>query len=528
MTGLEGIAPLVLDPPADKPTQPWPLGRLFLGILGFVAFLVLAQHGHEDEEWRADLVAGMAVLAALGAWALWRARRTILETLTSSRFGAAILSAIAVATALGTFVTQKATDKDLEQYYGTAAADWIDRLFLAETFHSFWFSGLLALLVLALLLAVLRRPFWLVGQWGFLLGHGGMIMVVVGASIGSRWGVHGMLALHKGQQRDIVSRSEEEGDPQGPMRLGFALRLDAFEVEKYPDELRFCLYQTKKEARPELLQTVKFEQAKEWTGLRKSGLSFRVREHMPPTGESKPARHLITVEGALPFEVQVGQTYAVLGTQRSFKVVEFFPHFIYDIEKKRGVSVDNEPKNPALLVEEPGGGKDGTARQQWLFANMPGHGKKEGDLPLKYTYPGSVASVTIETRRKGEAAASGEVRLAAEARGGVCALSPELSLVFENKPGEPRSYRSKVSVMENSQAVKEATIAVNAPLSYGGYEFYQSDWHKDDLNYSGLKVVRDPGLGVVYAGMIMLSLGVCFVFYVHPRLKSAARGFSKQ
>jgi cytochrome c biogenesis protein ResB len=68
------------------------------------------------------------------------------------------------------------------------------------------------------------------------------------------------------------------------------------------------------------------------------------------------------------------------------------------------------------------------------------------------------------------------------------------------------------------EVVKEATIAVNAPLSYGGYEFYQSDWRASDLDYSGLKIVRDPGLGLVYAGMIMLSAGVIFVFYIRPRI----------
>jgi cytochrome c biogenesis protein ResB len=97
-----------------------------------------------------------------------------------------------------------------------------------------------------------------------------------------------------------------------------------------------------------------------------------------------------------------------------------------------------------------------------------------------------------------------------------------LFLVFENKHGEPKAYRSKVSVLEDNQVVKQATIAVNAPFSYGGYEFYQADYHKENLKYSGLRVVRDPGLGVVYAGMIMAALGVCFVFYVRPLLAGSA------
>jgi cytochrome c biogenesis protein ResB len=101
-----------------------------------------------------------------------------------------------------------------------------------------------------------------------------------------------------------------------------------------------------------------------------------------------------------------------------------------------------------------------------------------------------------------------------------CRLNENLILIFENKKGEPRAYRSQVSIIENEKVVAQTTIAVNSPFAHGGYEFYQSGWDAKNLDYSGLKVVRDPGLNVVYAGMIMISLGVLFVFYVRQRLKS--------
>ncbi|MGD0088912.1 MAG: cytochrome c biogenesis protein ResB [Planctomycetota bacterium] len=484
-----------------------------------MAFLILAQHG-VDDEWRAGLVAGMAVLASLGAWGLWRARRTILDTLTSSRFAVALLTTLAGATALGTFVPQQATDEFLEKHFGLFATDWIDRLFLAEVFRSFWFGGLLGLLVLCLLLAIARRPFWRVAQWGFLLGHGGMAVVIIGAAIGSHYGVQGMMSLHKGERRDFMVPDEGGGDKGPRIQLDFVLRLDEFDVEKYPDELRFALYQAKRGVPQQLVQVIKLEQAKEWTALQKSDLSFRVHEYAPATGASRPVRHIITAEGALPFEVQVGQTYNVPGTTRSFKVVEFLPSFIYDIEKKRAASASNDPQNPALLVEEPGTTTGGAPHKQTLFAKMPGHGQKEGDLPLKYTClnPSRVASVTLETRKRGESEASGEATLTAGGESGRCRLPGDLVLAFENRIGEPKSYRSQVSVLEGGQVVKTAAVAVNAPLSYGGYEFYQAGWKNDDLKYSGLRVVHDPGLGVVYAGMVLISLGVLFVFYVRPRV----------
>jgi len=61
--------------------------------------------------------------------------------------------------------------------------------------------------------------------------------------------------------------------------------------------------------------------------------------------------------------------------------------------------------------------------------------------------------------------------------------------VLENKRGERKAYRSKVAVVDGGQAVAQATIAVNAPFSY--------------------------------AGILMVSLGVLFVFYVRPRVTGA-------
>src|ERR1017187_2859392 len=77
--------------------------------------------------------------------------------------------------ALGTLVLQGAQDKDLRKYYGAFWTDSvIKRLFLDDLFGSMWYHGLLALLALAMLLVVLRRPFWRVWHWGFVLTHGGL------------------------------------------------------------------------------------------------------------------------------------------------------------------------------------------------------------------------------------------------------------------------------------------------------------------------------------------------------------------
>lgn len=506
---------------AGDETAAWPVLRPLPGLLGLVVVFLLVQHGCEDE-WRAGLAVGLIVLAGAGAVLLWRARATLRHTLCAAPFAVALLASIAVATALGTFVPQDFPASRL----GGLRDVWVQRLFLNDTFHSFWFAGLVATLVLSLLLVLLRRPFWRAPYWGFLLVHAGMVVTVAGACVGLRCGTQGTLALRKGEQHSAFVPGARSGNPGARTPLGFAIRLDDFDVQKYPDELRFVLYRKQGDDDPAMLRTFRLDQAETWTAVPCSPLLFRVREFTPATGQPGRGRHLIeTADSPTPLEVQVGQSYPVPGTARSFRVVQFLPHFSFDIQQKRAFSLTDEPRNPALLVEEPGPGPDAAPRRQWLFARAPGHSQREGDLPLKYVYldTGRVPTVTIQIKPRDDSAPPGKAVLAASAgREGVCWLTEDLALVFENKRGEPKVYRSRIAVVEGDKVVREASVVVNEPLEHRGYVFYQSDWKSDDLSYSGLKVVRDPGLGIVYAGLIMVSVGVVFVLYLRPRLRRAA------
>ena len=66
--------------------------------------------------------------------------------------------------------------------------------------------------------------------------------------------------------------------------------------------------------------------------------------------------------------------------------------------------------------------------------------------------------------------------------------------------------------------VSTRTIAVNSPFSWGGFTFYQTSYNPDDLTWSALQVVRDPGVPVVYAGFILMMAGLTMVFCVGPWL----------
>lgn len=79
-----------------------------------------------------------------------------------------------------------------------------------------------------------------------------------------------------------------------------------------------------------------------------------------------------------------------------------------------------------------------------------------------------------------------------------------------------KNYKSKITVLEQGRAALEKTIEVNRPLKYKGYTLYQASYDRDEFKWSGLDVVKDPGVPFVFAGFILLNAGVMLSFYFRP------------
>jgi len=80
-------------------------------------------------------------------------------------------------------------------------------------------------------------------------------------------------------------------------------------------------------------------------------------------------------------------------------------------------------------------------------------------------------------------------------------------------------FISHVRVVENGQTVLNKTVQMNDPLKYRGYTFYQSSYDVEAdaaSRYTVLSAKRDPGVGLIYLGFAMLTLGLVIVFYVNP------------
>jgi len=132
-------------------------------------------------------------------------------------------------------------------------------------------------------------------------------------------------------------------------------------------------------------------------------------------------------------------------------------------EQGRKIVDSNEPGfNPAIEVgiEHP----DGATDIRYVFERFASHVRPEDDLKL--TYGGTV-----------------------------------------------RDYISRLAIIRDGETVAQKDVEVNHPLHFGGYYFYQHSYDSVANQYSVIMVVSDSGLRVVYAGYILLIVGVFWHFW---------------
>ena len=646
----------------EKVAAPRPPGLLVcFAVLGLFWLLLLAG-SYVLGRFAGQLVTGswliqavVAVAAAVaGAW-LWEIRRWLNRTLTSLPFSVALLTFLLVLTMVGTVVLQKAPPEAYLGRHGPALGALLLALGMDDLFHPPWFTGLLALLPVSLVLTAIEKRAWRLPMWGHLLSHMGFVTVLLGGWIGSHYGFKGVLDLHEGQTVQEVRVLGKDGLPGAGRPLGFALKLEKFAVEHYVAEAKFYVYErdgakyrairsfdTKEAAtrraigaggaafrlvtaypdfylRPELRETppgqggavlqVDFQQG-DWTSraVLQAGVSGRDSGPLSAAGpsarfvwatpseaeiarfaEGVPESHVISLQApaaggeAEDVVVSVGKTALLPTGGFAVEVLEYLPDFNYDSKAKKASSRTPEPNNPALrvLIREQ---KTGEERLRWLYAKMPDFGHAEdaakgprfvyrhepahrpadrellvlGEaaqiwrlekgqvverLPLAQwptvcaglpvvglkAYASAVIEPVPTTRSAAwenpvadivveEGGATRAVRLAAQHAQPVALADGKTFLAFERRADEPKAFRSHLTVYQEGRKVTEKTIVVNDPLSYQGFMFYQSNFRKDDPTYSGIQVVRDPGLGVVFLGFIMMSIGVIFIYYIRPRL----------
>jgi hypothetical protein len=75
------------------------------------------------------------------------------------------------------------------------------------------------------------------------------------------------------------------------------------------------------------------------------------------------------------------------------------------------------------------------------------------------------------------------------------------------------TFESRVRVDDPEEGAFETVISMNHPLHHRGYVFFQSSYVEGRPMISILSVARAPGLPLVYAGTVLIGVGIAWMFY---------------
>jgi hypothetical protein len=188
------------------------------------------------------------------------------------------------------------------------------------------------------------------------------------------------------------------------------------------------------------------------------------------------------LKAALPIQVGLEQVFG----EFKITVLKYIPDFTVDLQTHEVTSRSREPRNPAILVAVNG---PTYHNHRWLFAKFPEFVMHATDsqtaapspLQMIYQYHGAMPRRTMPA-------------------------------------GPIKSFKSTLELLEGGSVAGRRVVEVNRPFAFKGYTFYQSGYNPDDLSYTALQVVKDPGVPIVYAGFLLMIAGLFIVFYLNPWL----------
>lgn len=194
----------------------------------------------------------------------------------------------------------------------------------------------------------------------------------------------------------------------------------------------------------------------------------------------------------LPFQVKL----------KNFRIEYYKPEYLY-IQNRQGKSW----RIPVEISKEiPLNGNGDTIKILQVFKNFKL--KTEDGKYVPYDDPtGTNAALEVEIKSPEREAST---RYVFERLAGHIYPDDKFLLRYQRAIS---NYISQVQIIRDNE-ITESNIEVNHPLHFGGYHFYQQSYDDQAGQYTILMVVSDTGITIVYAGYIMLCVGVFWHFWI--------------
>lgn len=453
----------------------------------------------------------------------WQSVTRFFKAVSSVNTAIALLTVLLVLSILGTFFPER------------------------DIFHSPPWQVCLVMLAVSLVVVSLQKRRLRVQNLGFLLSHLGVVVILIGGAFYSFYGAKGMVYIPQGEETRVLM--EKSGARK---ILPFSIALRDFRVEHYPPRLLTWLPASRKDS------VIKVER-KPKGKIEGTPYRYQVLDVLPHgrieasvSNQSEEPNH-----PAVRLEVKVfggkaaGWLFAKGANEFSGGPISVTYEW-YQNQKDADRALDQ----PSPLRFKPASYQsegplahsyfvrliDGENIMRKLLVYKDGNLVHSGGLKILERYQIDEGVLEIFVQQYYSDARLREIAVAD--RGGDPAIrvrieGPEgreekwlsasdtqpvsfqqggLVMAYRTLAQEIRSYESDVEVLDGKKVRASKTIRVNDPMAYQGYRIYQASYDERNLAWSGLLVVKDPGLSVVYIGFGLILVGIIFMFYVKPFL----------
>lgn len=286
-------------------------------LVSMVAFTMLAQYAYEGIS--AGILRVLVPLVILLAY-LALTYKGLKRLIHTPYFAISSLLAIALATAIGTFVLQNSLPFDFTTRYGENTSNILRILQFDDVFHSWWFVGLFVLMAGSLL-----KLSWMKGfsKWnlGFQLAHLSPIIILLGFWIDYFYGYRGLMDLEVNKSSNQVSVYEDNtAYVQGYQELDFQLRLDSFAFANYEPDYRIQLWR------------------------QENG----VTDQASPHGSMNNTPRVSNIVASFPLEKNKNRR--IYDTDIRLRMADFYPNFEFDYTYPDQIDTIL-PKDPGILLD---------------------------------------------------------------------------------------------------------------------------------------------------------------------------------
>jgi hypothetical protein len=447
------------------------------------------------------------------------------DGLASVQLAVITMSALAVACIAATFY---------EAWRGTAATQ---RLF----YGSFWFSLLLGVLAVNILLSTAKRYPWTRHHVGFVLAHAGILILLGGSLLSLHGGLDGRVAVAEGDTTDRLELPGEAlhvGLPDGthavlpvaftlhPPAPGTRLAVPGAEaaliVEEYQPHVRLGDVWAEavegQTGNPALAFTLGGHHVEEQGGWLMAGDPGQAHAEYGP------------VSFALHAARDAGELRSLLRVSREENRLAFVAapdgQLRYAISTRQGATSTGRC-TPGQTIATPWMGLTvrvdralRAAVRHRVATRLPLPRREEDRTPgvrLRLETGGASASQWVGFSESADLLLNGAPAHVGYGRTDTT-LPFRLTLLdfkSETYPGSrmAATYQSRVRVDDSERGTSVHQISMNHPLHYRGYTFFQASFIEGQPATSILSVSRAPGLPFVYLGTLLIGVGVLWMSF---------------